>query len=148
MNECRAGVVTYASATQCQCRIAQRKRIDTRNANINGVSLRVLAVLGHPRRTGAKKFVAPRGPVPTNDLDLRAWMPNRRGHIGKNVEHSRVIMLDVAGTMIAQEMVQLFFSFWKVDISATVHNVNVFACMSVIKAEMMFLGRSGLCGEG
>ena len=57
-------------------------------------------------------------------------------------------MLGVAGTMIAQEMVQLFFSFWKVDISATVHNVNVFACMSVIKAEMMFLGRSGLCGEG
>src|ERR1700758_3126904 len=139
MDERRAGVETYASTAQCQCRIAQRQRIDPRNANINGVSLHVLAVLRHPGRTGAKELIAPRGPIPTDDLDLRARMPDRRSHVGKNVEHSGIIVLDVACTMIAQEMVQLFFSFRKVDISATVHNVNVFACMSVIKAEMMFM---------
>ena len=148
MNESRAGVITYSSPTQRQRRIAQRKRIDPRNANINGLRPRVLAVLRHPRRTGAKKLIAPRGPVSANDLDLRVRMPDRRGHIGKNVEHSRIIVFDVACTMIAQEMIQLFFSFRKVDIAATVHNVNVLACMRMIKAEMMFLRRSGFGGEG
>jgi hypothetical protein len=50
--------------------------------------------------------------------------------------------------MIAQKMIQLFFGFGKVDISATVHDVNVLACMSVIKAEVMFLGRSRFGGRG
>jgi len=105
MNESRAGVITYTSTTERQRRIAQRQRIDSRNANINGVSLHVLAVLRHPGRTGAKELIAPRGPVPANDLDLHARMPNRRGHIGKNIEHSRIIVFDVACTMIAQEMI-------------------------------------------
>ena len=56
-------------------------------------------------------------------------------------------MFDVACTMIAQEMIQLCFSFRKVDIAATVHNVNVLACMSVIKAEVMFLRRTGFGGR-
>ena len=148
MNERRLGVVTYASTTQRQRRIAQGERIDPRNANINGVSLHVLAVFRDTGRTGAKELIAPRGPVPANDLDLRARMPNRRGHIGKNVKHLRIVVLDVACTVIAQEMVQFIFRFRKVAISATVHNVDVLACMSVVKAEMMFLGRSSFRGEG
>ncbi len=105
MNESRAGVITYASPTERQRRIAQRHRIDSRNPNINGVSLHVLAVLRHPGRTGSKKSIAPRGPVAANDLDLRTRMPDRRSHIGKNVEHSRIIVFDVSCTMIAQEMI-------------------------------------------
>jgi hypothetical protein len=48
--------------------------------------------------------------------------------------------------MIAQEVVELFFRFRKVNIAATVHNVNVLARMGVIKAETMFLHRSGFGG--
>lgn len=45
MNESRAGVITHSPPTQRQRRIPQRKRIDPRDANINGVSLHVQAVL-------------------------------------------------------------------------------------------------------
>src|SRR4029077_20622700 len=148
MNESRAGIITYPSTAQRQRGIAQRQRIDPWNANINGVGLHVLAVLRHPGRTGTKKFVAPRGPVPANDLDLRARMPDRRGRIGKNVEDPWIVVLDVPGTMIAQEMVELVFRFGEIDLAATVHNVNVLARMRVIKAETMFLRGSGFGGKG
>jgi hypothetical protein len=146
MHESRARVITYSSATQRQRGIAQRQSIDSGNANINGVSLQVLAVFGHPGRAGAKKFIAPRSPVPANDVDFGARMPDRRSHIGKNVEDPWIVVLDVPGAMIAQEVVKLFFSFRKVNIAATVHNVKVLARMGVIKAETMFLHRSGFGG--
>src|SRR5246127_1420243 len=121
MNESRAGVITYPSTTQRQRGIAQRQRIDPWNANINSMGLHVLAVFRHPGRTGAKKFIAPRGPEPANDLDLRARMPDRRSRIGKNVEDPWIVVLDVTGAMIAQKMVELIFRFWQIDLAATVH---------------------------
>src|ERR1700739_1401071 len=111
MKHSRRGVKTAPPTTQRQRGIAQRQRIAPRNANINGVGLHVLAVLRHPGRTGAKKFIAPRGPVPANDLDLRARMPDRRGRIGKNVKDPWIVVLDVPGAMIAQEMVEMVFRF-------------------------------------
>lgn len=147
MDESGARIITYPSTAERQRRVAQRQRIDSRNANIDGVSLHVLAVLRHARRTRTKKLVTPFAPVSANNVDLRARMPDRRGHIGKYVEHSRIIVFDVACSMVAKEMIQLFFRFRKVDIAATVHNVNVLACMRVIKAKMMFLRRSGFCGK-
>ena len=56
-------------------------------------------------------------------------------------------MFDVAGAMIAKEMIQLFFSFRKIDIPTAIHDVNVLTRMRVVEAKMMlFLGRiAGQC---
>ena len=87
--------------------------------------LHVLTVLRHAGRAGPQKFIAPGSPVSTNNFDLRAWVPHRRGHIGQNIEDPGIIMLHVAGAVIAQEMVELLFRFGKINIAAPVHNINV-----------------------
>ena len=70
MHESRARVITDTATTERNSSIAQCKGVDARDANVDGVSLHVLAVLRNPLGAGAQEFVAPRRAIATNDFDL------------------------------------------------------------------------------
>lgn len=101
MNEGRARVITDAATAERKSSIVQRQGVNSRDADVNRVSLHVLAVLGHSRRAGAKEFVARGIAIPTDDVDLRIWMAHSGSEIGKNVENMRIILLYLVGTMVA-----------------------------------------------
>lgn len=142
MDEARAGIITDAAAAERESGIAQRQGIDTRDANIDRVRLHVLAIFCDPGGAAAEKLIAPGGTVAADDIDLRAGMADRGGKIGKNVEDARIVVLDVAGAVVAEEMIKPLFGLRKIKIAAAVNDVDAFAGVRMKEAEMMFLVRT------
>jgi len=147
MHEAGAGIIPHATTAEREGGIAQGQRIDSRDANIDGVRLHVQAILCDSGRTSAQKFIAPRGTISAYDIDLPVRMTDSGGKIGKNVEDARIVVLDVAGAMIAKKMVQLFFSFRKIDIPTAIHDVNVLTRMRMIEAKVMLLRGTNFGGQ-
>ena len=132
VNEFRARVVADPAPPESKGRIAQSQGVDTGNANVDGVSLHVLAVLCHPRRTSSKELVAPGSSVAANDVNLAIGMTNGGSQIGKNVKDVRVVMLHVPGTMIAKKMIELRFGLRKIVVSPTIDDVDALARVRVV----------------
>jgi hypothetical protein len=101
MDESRARVITDPATTERKSSIVQRQGVNSWDADVNRVSLHMLALLRHTRRVGAKEFIAPGSAIPTNDVDLCIRMSDSGSQIGKNVKDMRIIMLYVACTMVA-----------------------------------------------
>lgn len=131
MDESRAWVITDAATTERKSGIIKRQGINSRDANVNCVRLHVLAVFCHTRRVGAKELIARRSAIATNDVDLRIRMSDSSSEIGKNVKDMRIIMLYVAGTVVAQKRIELCFRIGKIVISATINDVNVLTSVRV-----------------
>jgi hypothetical protein len=156
MHEAGEGIITHATAAERESGIAQRQGIDSRDANIDRVSLHMQAILCDADRAGAEEFIAPGGTVAADDIDLPARMTDSGGEIEKNVEDARIVVLDVAGAMIAKEMVELFFGLRNIKIAAPVNDVDAFTGVRMIEAKIVFLGGrivrnrvpAALCGSG
>lgn len=146
MNEGRARIITHSAASEGQRRIAKSESVDARNTDVDGVSLHVLAVLRYPRRAGAQEFITPRSTVSTDNVDLRVGMTNGGGQIGEKVENVRIVVLYVAGAMIAQEMIELSFRLRQILVAATVDNVNMLTGVRVIQPKVVLLRGSGFGG--
>jgi hypothetical protein len=138
MDEAGAGIVTHSTAAEREGSITQRHGIDSRDANINGVSLHVQAVLRNAGGAGAEEFIASGGAIAADDFDLPALMTDGGSEIGKNVEDARIVMHDVAGSVISKEMIQLFFGLRNITVTAAVDDVDAFAGVCVIEANMVF----------
>jgi hypothetical protein len=85
MDEGRARVISDAAPPERKRSIVQRQGVNSWDADVNRVSVHVLAVLGHSRRAGTKEFVARGIAIPTDGIDLRIWMAQSGSEIGKNV---------------------------------------------------------------
>ena len=81
MNEGRARVITDAATAEHKSSIVQRQGVNFRDADVNRVSLHMLAVIRNTRRVGAKEFIAPGGAIPTNAVDLRIRMSDSGSEI-------------------------------------------------------------------
>ena len=101
VDEIRVRIKADAAPTERNRSTEQRQGVNSWDADVNRVSLHVLAVLGHSRRAGTKEFVARGIAVPADDVDLRIWMAHSGREIGKNVENMRIILLYLVGTMVA-----------------------------------------------
>jgi len=129
---------------QGQGGVAQGQRVDTGNANVDGVRLDVQAVSSYTRRAGTEELIAPRGAIATDDVDLGVGAAEGSGKIRKNVEDMRIVVLDVTSAVIAQEMVELIFGLREEIISAAIDNIDALAGVRVVEAKMVFLaGGSG-----
>ena len=144
MDEAGTRVVADSSAMQGDRGVTQCQRINTGNANVDGVSLHMQAVAGYAGRAGAKEFIAPRGAVAADDVNFGVGAAEGSGKIRKNVEDMRIVVLDVTSAVIAQEMVELIFGLREEIISAAIDNIDALAGVRVVEAKMVFLaGGSG-----
>ena len=139
MHEARAGIIAYTATAKREGGIAQVKSVNSRDADIDGVRLHVKTILRDAGRMGTEEFIAPRGAKATDDLNFGVWMTHGTCEIGKNVEDAGIVMLHLAGAVVAKEMVELSFRFRKIEIAAAIDDINAFAGMSVVEAKMMLL---------
>jgi hypothetical protein len=139
MNEIRTGIVAHAAAMKGKSDIAQALRFYAGYSEINRLRLDVEATLGHPFATGAKKLIAPRCAVPTNDIDFSAGTAQGHREFLQNVKELGIEMVNLSGAMISQEIIELRDSVWNVLIPSTVHDVKPLARMRVIQTEAIFL---------
>jgi hypothetical protein len=101
----------------------------------------VQAISSYTRGAGAEEFIAPRGAIATDDVDLGVGAAEGSGQIRKNVEDMRIVVLDLTSAVVAQEMVELIFGLREEVISAAIDNIDALAGVCVVEAKMVFLAR-------
>lgn len=88
-----------------QCSITKFGCTHTRNANINGHCLHVQAVPRYAVAVRSKIFIAPWRPVTAHDINLRVRTSQCDRQIVKQIEDTRIVLVNVASAMIAQVMI-------------------------------------------
>jgi len=120
--------------------VAQGQCIDARDANVDGVRLRVQAVSGYTGRASAEELVAPRAAIATDDVDFRAGTAERSGKIGEDVENVGIVMFDGASAVVPQEMVESLFSLRQKSVATAIGDINPLARVRMVEAKTVFLG--------
>ena len=147
MDEAGARIIADSAFAQCKRGVTQGDSADAGDADVNRVRLHVQAVLGYTCRARAEKFIAPRGAIAADDIDLCAGAAYRFREFGENVEKAGIVVLYLARAMITQKMVELPLSFGKERVALTIDDVNVLAGVRVIEAKVVF-ERSRSLGSG
>ena len=86
---------------QCQCQVAKFGSVHTRDAYIDRHRLHVQTVPRHPVGVGPKVLIAPRCSVTTHDFDFGVSPSAGKSQIMKQVEHARIVLVNIAGPVIA-----------------------------------------------
>lgn len=148
MNEIGVTIVTHAAAMQLESSIAQDRRRDCRQTNVNSLCLHVQAVPGDTRVRASvpQVLVALRRAVSANDVDLAVEVVNGRGQIMKKIEQARIKMVDVTSTVIAKKVIQLGQSLLRIGVAPAIHDVEPLAGVCVIETQPIL--RSRLHGIG
>lgn len=143
--EVRAAIVSHSSAMQAQGCVAQFRRWNPGQANVDGFSLHVQAMTRHAGVGAARpqEFIAPKGAVTTNHVDLTIGVSERRSQIVKEIEEARIEMTYISGAVVAQKIVELVERFGDVLVTAAINNVEPLTRVSVIKAQVIFAPRRG-----
>lgn len=66
-------------------------------------------------------------------------MPDRDGEVREKVKETRIVVLHVAGPMVAQKVIELRFGFGKIHVPTSIYDVNTLPDVGVVEAEMVFL---------
>ncbi len=135
MNKIGARIESDASTAKSQREIPHFLSLHSRQTNVDRLRLHMKAVFGDTGGVGPQKFVAPGGAVTADDVDLAVRMLRHDGEVREQVKQARIEMMDVAGAMIAQEMIQLIQRFRHVSLAAAINEVDVFARVCVIKTK-------------
>lgn len=138
MHKIGLGVVTDSSAMQLQGCISQARGFDTRNADIDCHRLHMQTVQGHTMTMSAEKFVAPRRAIAANDINFSIGPSNGSGQVVKEVEHSRIVVVNVTGAMIAKIFIESGQSFRNIKVTLPIDNVESFAGVRVEKVQAIF----------
>ena len=100
-------------------------------ANIDRHGLHVEAVLGHAVSVGAEVFIAPGRAVAAYDIDLGVGTPQRHGQIMQKIEDARIVVVNIAGAVVAQILIQPRQGIGIVGIPVPVHDVEPFPGVGV-----------------
>ena len=111
------------------------------DADVDGFGFHVLAVLGDSVAVLAEVVVAPRGAISADDIDHAIGVAEPGHQVMEEVELFHVIVLYVAGAVIAQEVVELSDGLRQVVVADAVDDVDVFAGVQVV--EMQTVGGRG-----
>jgi hypothetical protein len=106
VDELRLGIVAHSAAVKGEGGVAQTRSGYTGNTNIDGFSERMTTVLCHTNRGAAKEFIAHLRTIATDNVDLALAVANRCTQVMQQVKQPWVQQVDIAGAMIAKEMVK------------------------------------------
>ena len=84
---------------------------------------------------GAQELVAPRRAVAADDINLEIGIPEFGREVVQQVEHPRIIFMNLAGAVVAQIVVQLRQRFWIIAGAVTVDDIQTLASVSVKKMQ-------------
>ena len=135
MDELRLGIVAHSAAVKSKGGVAQVRGRYTGNPNIDGFSEHVAAMLSHIHGGAAKEFIAHLRPVTTDNVDFRFTVANRYGQVMQQVKQPWIQQVDIAGAMIAKEMVKFVGGSRQVGTSHTIHDIEPFFGVRMIKLQ-------------
>ncbi len=134
-------IVPNPTGMQAQRGISQSRRSHAGNANIDRLGQHVLAVLSHAARSPSlpQKRIAPRRPVPTDNIDHPVRPPKLRHQRMQYVELLRIVATHVLSPMVAQKMVQLVERRRDIRIPHPIDHIDALAGMQMVQPQMVLL---------
>jgi hypothetical protein len=101
VDEIGSSIIPDTAAMQAESHVAEFGSAHSRYANIDRHGLHVQAVLGHAVTVGAEILIAPGCTVTADNIYFGIRMPKRRGEIMQKIEHTRIVIANVASPVIA-----------------------------------------------
>src|SRR6202034_3327294 len=92
-------------------------------------------MLGNTVAMLAQVVIAPRSTVAAHDVDLAVGVSQLDQQIVKKIELLHVIVLYIAGAVVAKKMIQLRDRLGKVLISDAVDHIDMFTGMKVVETQ-------------
>lgn len=141
------GVVADSTEVKLKSRIAQCKRRDTGNADVDGVTEDVHAVPGHTARRFMEKCIGLRGAIAADDVDGPTGVTNGLIELVEQIEEAGIHVAIFVNAPVTEEAIEPCLSRGQVVISLAVDNVKASPCVQVVKHKAVIFGRGGLrCG--
>jgi hypothetical protein len=82
-----------------------------------------------------EEFVAPRGAVPADYINLKIGIPERSSQVMEEVEYPRIVLMNFAGAVVAEIMVQPSMCIRIITCGIAVNDVQVLSRMCVNQTE-------------
>jgi hypothetical protein len=141
VNKVGGRVVTDAAAMQLESGVSKASSRKTGQADVDGFGLHVEAVHRDTgvSMTGAQELVGLRCAIAANHVDLAVGPVNRCKQIVQQVEDARVVVMNLAGAPVTQEIVEPLKSPRQVGVTAAINNVNVLVGMRVEEISLVLL---------
>lgn len=140
VHETRIGVIAYSASMQGYGCISNFRRGKAGHANIDRLGLNVLAVQRNRMAMVPQPLVGLQGTIAANDVDLAIGSPQAHHEIVEQVELTQVVVADIACSIIAQNVIELDNGRNLIPIADSIHRVQVFAGMQVVKVKPVFRG--------
>ena len=143
VDEIGSAVVADAAATQCQSGIAQLGSGHARKADIDRFRLHVQTVLGDSgvRTARPQKLIRAWRSISADDIDLGRGTTEGSGQIVQQVKHARIVVVDVAGAIVAQVLVEAVERLRQIRVAPAVHDVEPLVGMGVVEQQAVFGAR-------
>lgn len=148
MYEVRLLIVANSAAMESKCSVANFGRRNARNADVNGLGFHMLAMQRHAVSMFSEVVIAPRSAIAADNVDRAVWMAEAGHQIVQQIELFHIVIFDIPGAVIAQEMIELRHRIRQVAIANAVHNIDVLPCMKMDKPKPILFGRCGCISTG
>ena len=145
VDELGFGVVADSAGAEGEGGLAKVFGRDAGNADVDGFGQHVLAVFGDSRGAGAEIVVAPRGAIAANDVDDCVGTVQPGEQIMKQVEFARIVVADISGAVVAQEVVEHLDGRRDIPVSDAINNVDRLAGVQVVHLEAVLFPSWGGC---
>ena len=110
-------------------------------ADVNRHGLHVQTVLRDAMTVRTEPLVAPRSSVATHNVDFCVRTTERRRQVVEQIEDARIVLMHVAGPVIAKKMVQLGKSSGIIAVAVPVNDVEMLASVGMEEMKAIGIGR-------
>ncbi len=149
MDKLGRSVIPDAAAMQAEGRIAKLGSGHTGDANIDRHGLHVEAVFGHAVPVAAQVFIAPGRAVAAYDIDFGIGMSQGHGQIMQKIEDARIIVVNIAGAVVAQIMIHSRQGVGIIGVPVAVDNIEPLPGVGVKKVQAIrSVGRRRCASQG
>ncbi len=116
---------------QAKGRVAKFRGGHPWNTNVDCHGLHVQAVLRHAVTVKAEIFITPRGAIAADNLDLGVRAAECRSQVMQKIEYARIVVVNIAGTVIAQVPIKALERIGVVCLPVPVDDVEPFPGVGV-----------------
>jgi hypothetical protein len=140
VDEIGSAVVADPAAMQCQGSIAQLGSGHSRKPDINRFRLHVQTVLGDSgvRAARPQKLIRTWSSISADDVDLGRGTTEGSGQIVQQVKHAWIVVVDVAGAIVAQVLVEAVERRRQIRVAPAVHDVEPLVGVGVVEQQAVF----------
>jgi len=131
MNKTRCRVVSNTTPVKGEGRIPKIGGPDTWQSDINRHGLHVQAVRSYSQTMRPQELVAPGRTIPADYVDFSVGPAQLSREIVQQIKDPGVIVVDVAGAVVAQVTIKLIERFGEVTVTLAIDNIQAFPGMQV-----------------